>query len=66
MPLRRALTASALAATAALVGGCPTSFVKPDDPINAQLATFEERPVADGHDDSAWSKNRRVELVYAK
>ena len=26
----------------------------------------EERPVADGHDDTAWSKNRRVELVYAK
>jgi peptidoglycan-associated lipoprotein len=24
----------------------------------------EERPVADGHDDAAWSKNRRVELVY--
>ena len=43
MPLRRALTAAALAATAALLGGCPTSFVKPDDPINAQLATFEER-----------------------
>ena len=26
----------------------------------------EERPAADGHDDSAWSKNRRVELVYSK
>ena len=26
----------------------------------------EERPVAAGHDDSAWSQNRRVELVYSK
>ena len=26
----------------------------------------EERPAADGHDDSAWSKNRRVEMVYSK
>ena len=24
----------------------------------------EERPVADGHDEAAWSQNRRVELVY--
>jgi tol-pal system protein YbgF len=40
---RRALTAAAIVATAALLSGCPTSFVKPDDPINAQLATFEER-----------------------
>ena len=36
---------------------------------SAQLAPVsygEERPAADGHDDSAWSKNRRVELVYSK
>lgn len=24
----------------------------------------EERPAADGHDESAWSQNRRVEIVY--
>jgi len=24
----------------------------------------EERPVADGHDESAWSLNRRVEIIY--
>ena len=24
----------------------------------------EERPVDDGHDESAWAKNRRVELIY--
>ncbi len=24
----------------------------------------EERPAAEGHDESAWSKNRRVEIVY--
>lgn len=40
---RRPLTAAVLAATAALLAGCPTSFVKPEDPINAQLATFEAR-----------------------
>jgi len=26
----------------------------------------EERPAADGHDDGAWSQNRRVELVYSR
>jgi peptidoglycan-associated lipoprotein len=26
----------------------------------------EERPAADGHDEGAWSKNRRVELVYSR
>lgn len=26
----------------------------------------EERPVSVGHDDTAWSQNRRVELVYSK
>ncbi|MDX1252782.1 MAG: peptidoglycan-associated lipoprotein Pal [Gammaproteobacteria bacterium] len=26
----------------------------------------EERPVSAGHDDMAWSQNRRVELVYSK
>jgi tol-pal system protein YbgF len=40
---RRALIAAACVATGVLLAGCPTSFVKPDDPINAQLATFEER-----------------------
>jgi peptidoglycan-associated lipoprotein len=24
----------------------------------------EERPAADGHDEAAWSKNRRVEIIY--
>jgi peptidoglycan-associated lipoprotein len=24
----------------------------------------EERPVAEGHDESAWSQNRRVEIIY--
>jgi peptidoglycan-associated lipoprotein len=26
----------------------------------------EERPAADGHDEAAWSQNRRVELVYSR
>jgi peptidoglycan-associated lipoprotein len=33
-----------------------------------QLSTVsygEERPVALGHDEASWAKNRRVELVYA-
>ncbi|MFV1983204.1 MAG: peptidoglycan-associated lipoprotein Pal [Thiohalomonadales bacterium] len=31
-----------------------------------QVISFgEERPVALGHDESSWSQNRRVELVYA-
>ncbi len=32
-----------------------------------QLSTVsygEERPAAAGHDDAAWAKNRRVEIVY--
>jgi peptidoglycan-associated lipoprotein len=35
---------------------------------STQLSTVsygEERPVALGHDDASWAKNRRVELVYA-
>jgi peptidoglycan-associated lipoprotein len=35
---------------------------------STQLSTVsygEERPVALGHDDGSWAKNRRVELVYA-
>lgn len=34
----------------------------------SQLSTVSygaERPVATGHDESAWSQNRRVEIVYA-
>jgi len=34
---------------------------------DGQLTTVsygEERPAADGHDESAWAKNRRVEIVY--
>jgi peptidoglycan-associated lipoprotein len=34
---------------------------------DAQLSTVsygEERPVADGHDEAAWSQNRRVDIVY--
>jgi peptidoglycan-associated lipoprotein len=32
-----------------------------------QTVSFgEERPVAPGHDESAWSLNRRVELVYSQ
>ena len=31
-----------------------------------QVVSFgEERPVATGHDESAWSLNRRVELIYS-
>lgn len=36
---------------------------------DAQIQTVsfgEERPVAPGHDESAWSLNRRVELVYSQ
>lgn len=32
----------------------------------AVLSYGEERPAEMGHDESAWSKNRRVELVYPK
>ena len=35
--------------------------------IDGQLATVsygEERPAAPGHDEEAWAKNRRVEIVY--
>jgi len=34
---------------------------------DGQLTTVsygEERPAADGHDEGAWAKNRRVEIVY--
>jgi len=34
---------------------------------DAQISTVsygEERPAAAGHDDAAWAKNRRVEIVY--
>ena len=33
----------------------------------SQLTTVsygEERPVADGHDESAWAQNRRVDIIY--
>lgn len=35
--------------------------------IDAQISTVsygEERPAVSGHDEAAWSKNRRVEIVY--
>jgi len=35
--------------------------------IDAQISTVsygEERPAISGHDEAAWSKNRRVEIVY--
>ena len=35
--------------------------------IDGQLSTVsygEERPAAAGHDEEAWAKNRRVEIVY--
>jgi peptidoglycan-associated lipoprotein len=35
----------------------------------AQITTVsygEERPAVDGHDEEAWAKNRRVELVYGR
>ena len=35
--------------------------------LDGQLATVsygEERPAAPGHDEEAWAKNRRVEIVY--
>ncbi len=32
-----------------------------------QVVSFgEEKPAVDGHDESAWQQNRRVELVYAR
>ena len=34
--------------------------------VDTQLSTVsygEERPVADGHDEAAWSQNRRVEII---
>jgi peptidoglycan-associated lipoprotein len=34
---------------------------------DAQVNTVsygEERPAAGGHDEAAWAKNRRVEIVY--
>lgn len=34
---------------------------------DSQIATVsygEERPVVDGHDETSWSRNRRVEIVY--
>ena len=34
--------------------------------IETQLSTVsygEERPVSDGHDEAAWSQNRRVEII---
>jgi peptidoglycan-associated lipoprotein len=34
--------------------------------VESQLSTVsygEERPVADGHDEAAWSQNRRVEII---
>ena len=34
------------------------------DPQIRTISYGEERPAADGHDDSAWSLNRRVEIVY--
>jgi peptidoglycan-associated lipoprotein len=36
-------------------------------PASSQIRTTsygEERPIADGHDDEAWSQNRRVEIIY--
>jgi peptidoglycan-associated lipoprotein len=36
---------------------------------DAQVTTVsygEERPAVDGSDDSAWTRNRRVEIVYGR
>lgn len=38
-------------------------------PSSSQIRTTsygEERPVVDGHDDEAWSQNRRVEIIYPR
>jgi len=35
---------------------------------DAQVSTIsygEERPAVDGHDETAWAKNRRVEIIYS-
>jgi peptidoglycan-associated lipoprotein len=33
--------------------------------LNIEIVSYgEENPVADGHDDSAWRLNRRVEIRY--
>ena len=34
------------------------------DPQIHTISYGEERPAADGHDDSAWKLNRRVEIIY--
>ena len=34
------------------------------DPQIRTISYGEERPVADGHDESAWRLNRRVEIIY--
>ena len=43
------------------------SFLMSDGVRDGQIETVsygEERPVDVGHDESAWSKNRRAELIY--
>ncbi len=43
------------------------SFLMSDGVRDSQIETVsygEERPVDVGHDESAWSKNRRAELIY--
>ena len=40
------------------------SLLGASDPQIRTISYGEERPAADGHDESAWGLNRRVEIVY--
>ncbi len=45
------------------------SLLLADGAASAQIQTVsygEEKPVASGHDESAWGQNRRVEIVYTR
>ena len=45
------------------------SLLLAEGAASAQIQTVsygEEKPVASGHDENAWSQNRRVELVYTR
>ncbi|RJQ49265.1 MAG: peptidoglycan-associated lipoprotein Pal [Gammaproteobacteria bacterium] len=45
------------------------SLLLAEGAASAQIQTVsygEEKPVADGHDETAWSQNRRVEIVYTR
>lgn len=41
-----------------------TTLLGASDPQIRTISYGEERPAADGHDESAWGLNRRVEIIY--